>query len=153
MTQTGACAKTTPDLETLAQAPRQAGPLVAVIEDDEGIRETLRFMLEDEGYRVVEAVDGVTGCDLLRNSTERLIAVVDHKMPRMDGCDVLELAANDEQMRAQHIFIFVTASPRRAEEDCGEALAELDVPLVPKPFELDELLGVVADAAKRLARS
>jgi hypothetical protein len=33
----------------LAHALRQAGPLVAVIEDDDGIRETLRFMLEDVG--------------------------------------------------------------------------------------------------------
>jgi CheY-like chemotaxis protein len=102
---------------------------------------------------VIEAADGVTACDRLFHSPERLVAVVDHKMPRMDGCDVLELAASDERMRARHVFSFVTASPRKAVEDCGDTLDKLDVPLVPKPFETDELLDVVADAAKRLAAS
>ncbi len=135
------------------QTQTQAAPLVCVIEDDRGIRETLRDLLEDAGYRVLEAADGMTGCDIMRDSAERLIAVVDHKMPRMDGCDVLELAASDEQLRERHAFIFVTASPRRAEEDCGETLDELDVPLVSKPFHVDDLLDAVAEAARRLSNS
>ncbi len=126
-------------------------PLVCVIEDNEFIRETLRDLLEDASYRVIEAADGVQACRILQESTERLIAVVDHKMPRMDGCDVLELAANDEHLRERHAFIFVTASPSRAKEDCGETLDKLDVPVVAKPFELDDVLDAVAGAAKRLS--
>lgn len=134
-----------------AHVQPQVRPTVCVIEDDAGIREALRMLLEDAGYRVVEAADGRLGCAILRESDERLIALVDHKMPVMDGCDVLELAANDTDLRARHAFIFVTASPKRAEEDCGEAMEELDAPLVPKPFDIDEVLDAVADAAKRLS--
>lgn len=126
-------------------------PAVCVIEDDEGIRETLRDLLEGEGYRVIEAADGRTGSEILRASPERLVAMVDHKLPVMDGCDLLELAAHDEELRHRHAFILVTASPKRAEDDCGDTLQELDAPLIPKPFHIDDLLDAVAEAATRLA--
>ncbi|MEO7000214.1 MAG: response regulator [Ktedonobacterales bacterium] len=124
---------------------------VCVIEDDHDIRETLRFLLEDTGYRVIEAEDGLTGYALLQQSTERLVVLLDHKLPQMDGCDLLELAANDEVLRVQHAFILVTASPKNAEEDCGEHLDDLDAPLISKPFDIDEVLDAVAEAATRLA--
>jgi CheY-like chemotaxis protein len=128
-----------------------AAPTVCVIEDDEAIRETMRDLLEDEGYQVVEAADGLTGYRLLRTASAPLIAVVDHKLPKMDGCNLLELAAQDEVLRTRHAFIFVTASPLRAEEDCGESLDELGAPLVAKPFDIDQLLEPVAQAAMRLS--
>lgn len=125
-------------------------PMICVIEDDEAIRQTVRALLEDEGYQVVEAADGLAGYQLLRTAPAPLVAVVDHKLPRMDGCNLLELVAQDEELRARHAFIFLTASPRRAEEDCGESLDELGAPLVAKPFDIDELLAPVAEAAQRL---
>ena len=135
------------------RAPAAAAPpaqTVCVIEDDLDIRESLRYLLEDAGYCVIEAGDGLTGYRLLQQSAERLIVVLDHKLPRMDGCDMLELVTNDETLRSQHVFILMTASPKRAEEDCGEHLEELDAPLIPKPFDIDEVLDAVADAAVRL---
>lgn len=127
-----------------------AAPTICVIEDDDAIRETVRALLEDEGYQVIEAADGLSGYHLLCNAAAPLVAVVDHKLPRMDGCDLLELVAQDEELRARHAFIFVTASPRRAAEDCGESLEELGAPLVAKPFDIDQLLAPVAEAAQRL---
>jgi CheY-like chemotaxis protein len=123
---------------------------VCVIEDDEAIRETMRLLLEDAGYSVIEASDGITGRDLLRESPNRMIAVVDHKLPRMDGCDLLEQVANDEDLRERHTYIFVTASPKRAAEDCEETLEELAVPVLAKPFDIDELLDAVAEAEQKL---
>jgi CheY-like chemotaxis protein len=125
---------------------------VCVIEDDEAIRTALRALLEDEGYRVLEAEDGLAGYELLRSSASPLVALIDHKLPKMDGCDLLDLAAKDEGLRRRHEFIFVTASPRRAEDDCGEALEELNVPVIPKPFDIDEVLEPVAAAAQRLSQ-
>lgn len=126
-------------------------PYVCVIEDDEAIRETLRSLLEDAGYQVIEARDGRSGFTILCESAERLIALVDYKLPALDGCDLLELVANDEALRDRHAFIFVTASPQRAEEDCGDTLEELNAPIVPKPFHIDEVLDAVANAAQRIA--
>ena len=126
-------------------------PLVCLIEDDDGIREVLHMLLEDAGYRVREAADGLAGYALLRDTHEPMVALVDHKLPAMDGCDLLELIANDEQLRTRHAFIFVTASPQHAEQDCGETLEELDTAVVPKPFDIDDVLDAVAAAVARMA--
>ena len=132
-------------------APAHANrPTVCVIEDDDGVRNALRFLLEDEGYLVVEAADGLAGYHLLTETDQRLIVVVDHKMPRMDGCDLLERLEQDTTLRARHAYIMLSASPQRAEEDCGETLEELKAPLVPKPFNIDSVLDAVAEAAQRL---
>lgn len=137
------------NIERNAMSP---APAVCVIEDDDAIRAALRFLLEEEGYPVLEAADGLAGYHLLRTSVAPLIAVVDHKLPKMDGCDLLDLAAKDEDLRERHEFIFVTASPQHAEDDCGETLEELNVPVIPKPFDIDEVLAPVAAAAQRLAQ-
>lgn len=126
-------------------------PCVCMIEDDAAIRETLRSLLEDAGYQLIEAADGRSGYTILRESAERLIALVDYKLPALDGCDLLELVASDAALRDRHAFIFVTASPQRAQEECGDTLEELNAPIVSKPFHIDEVLDAVADAAQRIA--
>jgi CheY-like chemotaxis protein len=137
---------------SMAQTQVQAAtPTICVIEDDDGIRDALRAVLEDSGYHVIEAVDGLEGYRLLRESAGRLVVLVDHKMPQMDGCDLLELVTKDEDLRSRHEFIFVTASPRHAEEDCGEAMEELSATLLPKPFHIDDVLDAVAEATARMA--
>jgi CheY-like chemotaxis protein len=123
---------------------------VCIIEDDEATRETVRDLLVDAGYDVVTAANGLLGHAMLTTSMERLIVLLDHKLPKLDGCDLLEIVAQDEDLRARHTFIFMTASPKRALEDCEEALEDLDVPLIPKPFDIDELVGAVQQAEQRL---
>jgi two-component system cell cycle response regulator DivK len=123
---------------------------VCIIEDDEGTREAVRDLLVDAGYDVITAANGLIGHALIRTSPERLVVALDHKLPALDGCDLLEIVAQDEELRARHTFIFMTASPKRALEDCEAALDELDVPLVPKPFDIDDLVEAVRQAEQRL---
>jgi CheY-like chemotaxis protein len=123
---------------------------VCIIEDDEATRETVRDLLVDAGYDVVTAANGLLGHTMLLASMERLIVLLDHKLPKLDGCDLLEIVAQDEDLRARHTFIFMTASPKRALEDCEEALEDLDVPLIAKPFDIDELVEAVQQAEQRL---
>jgi CheY-like chemotaxis protein len=123
---------------------------VCVIEDDDAIRETVRYLLEDVGYEVVEAGNGLAGRELLETSPERLIVVLDYRLPILDGCDLLEIVAQDERLRGRHTFIMMSASPQSTEEDCEEAIEDLDVPVVPKPFSIDELVEAVQQAEQRL---
>jgi CheY-like chemotaxis protein len=99
----------------------------------------------------VEAGDGLSGLALLQGSVEPLVAVIDHQLPHMDGCALLELVATDETLRQCHGYVFMTGDPGRAVEECGETLAELAVPLVPKPFDIDELVVAVHTAERQLA--
>jgi len=123
---------------------------VCVIEDDEGIRDIVRDLLTDEGYAVIEAATGLEGKHILDASAGRLIVILDYRLPALDGCDLLELVAQDEDLRERHTFIMMSASPAKTIEDCEEAIDELDVPIVPKPFDIDELVEAVRQAEARL---
>jgi CheY-like chemotaxis protein len=123
---------------------------ICVIEDDADIRETLRELLTDEGYEVIEATNGVEGLALLTASLERLVVVLDYRLPKLDGCDLLEIVAQDKQLQARHIFIMVSASPEKTVEDCEETIDELEALVVPKPFGIDELVGAIREAEQRL---
>jgi hypothetical protein len=72
--------------ESGAAAPRiHTGVRVLVVDDDEAVRQVLRGALEDEGYTVIEAPDGVVALDILRAVTDPMVVITDHNMPRLDG--------------------------------------------------------------------
>lgn len=123
---------------------------VCVIEDDEGTRNIVRDLLTDEGYAVIDAATGLEGKHVLYASAERLIVVLDYRLPALDGCDLLEIVAQDEDLRERHTFIMMSASPAKTVEDCEEAIDELNVPIVPKPFDIDDLVEAVRQAQMRL---
>jgi CheY-like chemotaxis protein len=82
---------------------------------------------------------------------EPLVAVIDHQLPSLDGSALLDLVATDERLRQRHSYVFMTGDPRGAVEQCGETLEELAVPLLPKPFDIDELVAAVHAAEAQLA--
>ena len=63
-------------------------PVVLTIDDDQFVRESLANYLEDFGYTVLQAGDGLQGLELLAAHHPDLI-LVDLRMPRMDGLQVL----------------------------------------------------------------
>ncbi len=119
---------------------------VLVVDNDDAIRETARFLLEDAGYDVLEAPDGVIALDVLTRSECPLVVLLDLVMPRLGGIDVLRAARRSGRLR-RHAFVAWTASRIEIPADL---LSALDVPLVTKPFDLDELLAVVSSATRRL---
>jgi len=63
---------------------------VIIIEDDEGILESLKEILGSEGYEVDTAIDGEEGIKKCRAKSFDL-ALLDIKLPRIDGIKVLEI--------------------------------------------------------------
>ncbi len=124
---------------------------VLVVDDDRAIRETIRLALEEEDYSVEEASDGAAGLALLRAGEMRRVVLLDLRMPRMGGMAVLREVARDPELRARNAFVLVTANLHTVDAAGQALLDELSVPAVSKPFELDELLEVVARAAYRVA--
>lgn len=61
---------------------------VLLIDDQADVREVLRLLLEREGFRAVEAGDGVEALRLLRQNQPELI-ILDLLMPEMDGYEFL----------------------------------------------------------------
>ena len=62
---------------------------VLVIDDEQGIRDVLRDILVDEGYRVRTAEDGIEGLDLLKRDHVDLV-ILEIWLPNMGGIDVLK---------------------------------------------------------------
>ncbi|HEY7358104.1 MAG TPA: response regulator, partial [Ktedonobacterales bacterium] len=62
---------------------------ILIVDDDSAIRDTLREALEDEGYEVAEAADGIAGLERLRASQENMVVLLDQLMPKLDGVGVL----------------------------------------------------------------
>ncbi len=123
---------------------------VLVAEDDEEIRQTLRLIVEDGGYEVLEARDGIAALDVLRASQAPLVVLLDLMMPRLDGAGVLQAIFNDATMRGRHECIVVTAGNRTLPLNAAQLISKLSASILPKPFEMDDLLKAVDEAAQRL---
>jgi CheY-like chemotaxis protein len=71
-------------------------PVVLVIEDNEQNLYLMRFLLEKNGFTVVEATDGVKGVEMAKEMKPHLI-LLDIQLPKMDGYAVArELRKNGE---------------------------------------------------------
>ncbi len=127
-------------------------PRVLVVDDDDAIRETLRFALEDAGYHVLEAADGLAALRLLRTTSERMIVLLDLMMPSLDGAGVLGAAAGDARLSSQFAYILVTANTKTFTLAFANLLTNLRVPVITKPFDVDTLLEAVREAAARLSK-
>ncbi len=64
------------------------GTKILLVDDDAAVRLSFRSFLEDDGFRVTAAQDGMEGLERFRAETPDL-AIVDLRMPRMDGLDLL----------------------------------------------------------------
>jgi CheY-like chemotaxis protein len=123
---------------------------VLVVDDDDLIRETMTAALEDDGYIVTEARDGAAALKILYACSKPMVVLLDLRMPKLDGAEVLDAVAADHRLAKQNAFILVTADNKTITLTFAHLLAQLDVPVLKKPFDLDELLDLVADAAGRL---
>lgn len=63
-------------------------PVILTIDDEQVIRDSFRFFLEDSGYEVLEAENGRVGLDIFSRHQPDLI-LVDLRMPEVDGLEVL----------------------------------------------------------------
>jgi two-component system, chemotaxis family, chemotaxis protein CheY len=112
------------------------GP-VLVIDDDESIRDFLTTALTDEGYAVLTAANGQAALDLLADVSPGLI-LLDMRMPVMDGWEFARLY---RQRPGPHAPLVVMTAARDAIDRASQIEAD---GLLAKPFDLDDLLAVVA---------
>jgi CheY-like chemotaxis protein len=117
--------------------PVLRGKLVLVVEDDTPIRSFVAAALAFElGVRVVAAGDGAEALDRVAQQRPDLV-LTDLRMPVMDGLALTRRLKADPATRAIPV-VLMTAVGDRADA----AAAGCDA-FLPKPFELDELAGVV----------
>lgn len=117
-------------------------PLLLVVEDDAMLCDLLRIYLENEGYRVLTAHDGVEGLALAL-TTQPTLVVLDLMLPRLDGFEVCS------RIRAagQVPVILLTARGEEQDKLRGFALGADDY--LTKPFSMQEFLARVRAVLKR----
>jgi len=121
-----------------------ARPVVLIVDDDSGVRESFRLTLEDH-YDVIDVPDGARALDVVRASQVDLV-LLDIRLPEMDGIEVLErIKAMDEGVEV----ILVTAVKTLRTAVAAMKLGAFDY--LTKPFEEDELLAVIARALEKRA--
>jgi CheY-like chemotaxis protein len=124
---------------------------ILVMDDDDSIRQLVRMTLEDEGYAVLEAPDGVVGLDVLRSSSEPLVVLLDMRMPRLDGLGVLRTLAAELGIAARHAYVVSSGAPELLSIHLTFALRGKRFFNLPKPYDHDALITVVEWAAQQLS--
>ncbi|QHT71800.1 tetratricopeptide repeat protein [Rhodocytophaga rosea] len=119
---------------TYQSIQKKSLPLLLLVEDNMEVREFLRESFQ-EGFRVLEASNGVEGLDLGREHIPDLI-ITDRMMPHMDGIELCLQLKTDE--RTSHIpVIMLTAKASEESKLAGLETGADDY--LAKPFSLREL--------------
>ncbi len=135
-------------LEALADAPPEPmrGPrgVILVVDDDPGVRESFRLILEDE-YEVLDAPDGARALEVLQTSPVDLV-LLDVRLPGLDGLQVLErIRAVDERLDV----ILVTAVRTVKTAVAAMKLGALDYLI--KPVDQEQVLPLIQRALDKRA--
>lgn len=115
---------------------------ILVVEDESGIRETIKIFLENQGYHVFTAQNGVEGLEIIQN-TDIHLAVVDIMMPVMDGMTMVLKLREKYDMPV----IFLSAKSEDIDKIKGLNVGADDY--ITKPFEPLELIARVNSNLRR----
>jgi two-component system sensor histidine kinase and response regulator WspE len=125
-----------------AHAVRASRRRVLVVDDSLTVRELERKLLDQAGYEVEIAVDGLDGWNAVRAGEFDLI-ITDVDMPRMDGIELVKLIKKDERLARLPVMI---VSYKDREEDRERGLeAGADYYLTKGSFYDDTLQQAVAN--------
>ena len=112
---------------------------ILVIDDEKGIRNTLREILEYEKFKVEDAADGPSALELTKDNTFDVI-LCDIKMPGMDGMEVLDhlLSTSDTPV--------IMISGHGNIDTAVEAIKKGAFDYIAKPLDLNRLLITIRNA-------
>jgi CheY-like chemotaxis protein len=112
-------------------------PGILVVDDDPDIRESLREVLEDEGYAVTCVSNGREALDHLQKTAARpCVILLDLMMPVMDGWTFREHQLKDPALAEIPVYVISAAG-----NVAGAPVAKDR--FIPKPIMLDHLLSLV----------
>lgn len=108
---------------------------ILIVDDEFGILETIRDLLEDEGYQTATAANGKNALALMEKD-QPAVVILDYMMPLMNGRELV--TAMKARPELKHVpVVLMSASPKDVWGDIPADAA------LNKPFELEDLLRVV----------
>jgi len=125
--------------------PQGVSGTVAIVEDEQNLRDNVAFALRREGYRVAAFADGASAWEAFQQALPDLV-VLDIIMPRMDG---LELCRKVRGLSETVPIIFLTSRDEEFDRVLGLELGADDY--LCKPFSMRELQARVKVLFRRMA--
>jgi CheY-like chemotaxis protein len=116
---------------------------ILITDDDRGCRESLREIVEPEGFRTLLASSGEEALDIVRE-TQVHLALLDMHMPRLTGLETLQLV---RQINEVLPVILVTADA--SERLMRQAFRAHAYSVIPKPVSKNVVLYTVVRALLR----
>ena len=117
-------------------------PTIALVDDDRNILTSVSIALEAEGYRIMTYTDGASALEGFKTSPPDL-AILDIKMPRMDGMELLRRLRQKNDMPV----IFLTSKDEEIDELFGLKMGADD--FIRKPFSQRLLVERVKSVLRR----
>lgn len=118
---------------------------IIIVDDEEHIRELLKFNLENSGYSTIYADNGIDAVKLIKSERPQLI-LLDLMIPGMDGYDVCKEVRKDNNISTTPI-IMITAKGEEFDKVLGLELGADDY--ITKPFSIREILARVKAVLRR----
>ncbi|MEX0589928.1 MAG: response regulator transcription factor [Xanthobacteraceae bacterium] len=119
-------------------------PTIALVDDDRNILTSVSIALEAEGYRILTYTDGASALDGFKSQTPDL-AILDIKMPRMDGMELLRRLRQKTDLPV----IFLTSKDEEIDELFGLKMGADD--FIRKPFSQRLLVERVKAVLRRFS--
>ncbi len=116
---------------------------ILIIDDENSIRRTLRDILENEGYAIDDAPDGLEGLKLVK-SNHYDVVLCDIKMPKMDGLEVL-----DKILETNSDVPVVMISGHGNIDTAVDAIRKGAYDYISKPPDLNRLLVTIRNAFEK----
>ncbi|KTD40612.1 response regulator [Legionella parisiensis] len=111
---------------------------ILLIEDNESIRKSLVWALEEESYPIITASNGKLALNLLEKEPLPSLIILDLMMPEMDGWTFRD--QQKRNARTREIPTIITSARNRLDEILHHFPNEL---LLPKPFDMNHLLAII----------
>lgn len=118
---------------------------ILIVDDEEHIRELLKYNLEKNGYRCITAEDGIEALKIAKDQRPRLV-LLDLMLPKMDGYEVCKAIRKDNEISSTPIII-LSAKDEEFDKILGLELGADDY--ITKPFSVREVLARVKAILRR----
>ncbi len=115
------------------------GKIIMTVDDSASVRQMVSFTLKQNGYEVIEAVDGSDALDKLKDRKIDLL-LTDLNMPKLDGIGVIKAVRASGDNRFIPIIMLTTESQDRKKSEGRAAGATA---WIVKPFKPEQLVGVI----------
>ncbi len=112
---------------------------ILVVDDDEIMRSALKRILENEGYKVLMAVDGLELSKVLETTRLDMI-LLDVNLPWVDGYELCRLIKDHHSLKEVPL---VLVSARKSKQDIQQGFDAGCNDYVTKPFDIDYMTGVI----------